>query len=152
MLLCATQPQLCSSRAKSHQSGAPTDAEPLHLTVVLFTGSSVPAAIGAKLCFLGMPHLQSSLWGSADFLPTCHAGWQGKQAEVCWQLCTWHSEAKHRQAPWSLLIPVLSCIFLLESRPYPSPQPLQLEPAVTQHCSLPQPRCHRHMQTDLVAM
>lgn len=44
------------------------------VVVVLFTGSSVQAAIGAKLCFLGMPHLQSSLWGTAYFLPTCQAG------------------------------------------------------------------------------
>lgn len=44
------------------------------LMSVLFTDSSVQAAIGAKFCFLGMPHLQSSLWGSADFLPTCQAG------------------------------------------------------------------------------
>lgn len=44
------------------------------LKVVLFTGSSVQAAIEAKLCFLGMPQPQSSLWGSAYFLPTCQAG------------------------------------------------------------------------------
>lgn len=44
------------------------------LLVVLFTGSSVQAAIGAKLCLLGMPHLQSSRWGNAYFLPTCQAG------------------------------------------------------------------------------
>lgn len=42
--------------------------------MVLLTGSSVQAAIGAKLCFLGMPRLQCSLWGSAGFLPTCQAG------------------------------------------------------------------------------
>lgn len=46
-----------------------------HLMVVLFTGSSVQAATGAKLCFLGMPHLQSSLWGSALFpAHMCQAG------------------------------------------------------------------------------
>lgn len=38
-----------------------------HLVVVLVTGSSVQAALGAKFCFLGMPHLAVSLWGSALF-------------------------------------------------------------------------------------
>lgn len=87
MLLCAAQPQLCSCSAESQQTGAGLvvcvccEAEQEggggrleHLTVVLFTGSSVQATIGAKLCFLGMPRLQSSLWGSAHFLPTCQAG------------------------------------------------------------------------------
>lgn len=42
--------------------------------VVLFTSRSVQTATGAKLCLLGMPHLQSLLWGGAYFLPTCQAG------------------------------------------------------------------------------
>lgn len=68
--------------------------------VVLFTGSSVQAATGAKLCFLGMPHLQALLWGKCLFLSGLSApSWQGKWAEVCWQLCTWHSAAKHRYSP-----------------------------------------------------
>lgn len=112
--------------------------------------SSVQAAIGAKLCFLGMPRLQSSLWGSAGFLPTCQAGlgsilaWC--RAMVCWQLCTWHSMAEHRQSPCLLL----SCVFLMPSYPHPSPQPpqQQQELPVTQHgqcqsASLPPPRANR---------
>lgn len=71
--------------------------------------------------------------------PSRHsAGWQGKWAEVCWQLCTWHSTAKHRHSPWLLLTPALSCIFPVASYAWPSPQPPQKQlelpvPAVNQH-------------------
>lgn len=94
--------------------------------MVLLTGSSVQATIGAKLCFLGMPRLQCSLWevlvscprAKQVWAPSWHgAGCQGKWAVLCWQLCTWHSMAEHRQAPWLLL----SCIFLVASYPHPSP-------------------------------